>query len=245
LILEVEEIYQDVKKYTNRECKAEYEIIEAADAYIFSTRLLSDTLNKYNKPYTISSGNYLSEPRIVEQLHDGITHVVYAGTFDPEKGGAIAAIKAALYLTRRFHVHILGFGSRKDVENVIELIKQVNAQSEACVSYEGALTGKPFIEFLQRCHIGLSTQNPTGQYNDTSFPSKILTYLSNGLKVVSVAIPVVAKSPLAKSLFLYNSSNPQAIAEAVLEAEKTSNKDSAALLCELDRDFLKSISELV
>ena len=37
--------------------------------------------------------------------------MLYAGTFDVNKGGADMAVMSGEYLSENFHLHIIGFGS--------------------------------------------------------------------------------------------------------------------------------------
>lgn len=113
LLLEVEEIYQDVKKYSSRMEKREYHFFEIADSYIFPSELLNEKINTQNKPYTIIHGSYQVEEDRACKLDNGKIHAVYAGTLDPRKGG-ILAVTAAAFLTEKYHVHIIGFGSEKE-----------------------------------------------------------------------------------------------------------------------------------
>lgn len=46
---------------------------------------------------------------------------MHAGTFDPRKGGAIAAE----YLPHNYHVHIIGFGLKCDTEQLKNKIKEI------------------------------------------------------------------------------------------------------------------------
>ena len=39
---------------------------------------------------------------------------VYAGTYDPRKGGVLAAVAAGQYLDDKYHIHIIGFGDEQD-----------------------------------------------------------------------------------------------------------------------------------
>ena len=52
----------------------------------------------------------------------------------------------------------------------------------------------PCLKFIQKCQIGLCTQNIDAAFNTTSFPSKILSYMSNGLEVVGVNIAAIKNS---------------------------------------------------
>ena len=123
-------------------------------------------------------------------------------------------------------------------------IDQTNQESQCRVTYDGVLTGEKFSQFLQSCQIGLSTQNPNGAFNDTSFPSKILTYLCNGLKVVSVRIPAVERSAISGAVTFYEEQTPEAIADAILKV-KLDGKDSKDLIRQLDLKCKKELAQLI
>jgi glycosyltransferase involved in cell wall biosynthesis len=167
VILEVEEIYQDVTAYSNYMRKLEYKSFEAADKYIFSTEMLNEKLNHKHKPYSVIYGTYQVEEDRGIRFDDGKIHVVYAGTFDPMKGGALAAAGAAEFLPDKYHVHIIGFGSNEDKTMLLRKIDELSNTTKATITYDGLLRGEEYIQFLQKCHIGLSTQNPDAEFNDT------------------------------------------------------------------------------
>lgn len=235
LILEVEEIYQDVVRASSIKKQGEYSIFKKADAYVFSTELLKEKLNTFNKPDLVIYGTYNVEKKLSDKFDDGKIHVVYAGTFDPRKGGAAAAAAAA-YLPNNYVVHICGFGNEKDTANLLAIVEDNNKHTEqALLSYEGLLKGETYLRFLQSCHIGLSTQNPNATFNATSFPSKILSYMSNGLSVVSVRIEAIERSEVGKGIAYYDVQSPEEIAKAVLTVSPT-NKNRE-LIAQLDEQF--------
>lgn len=246
LILEVEEIYADVNG-REQDRKKEYRVFSAADAYIFPAELLNQKLNKAGKPYTLICGTYQAEPERnvrFEDLQEKI-HCVYAGTFDPRKGGCQMAIGAAQYLPENYHVHIIGFGSEKDFGETMKILEQTTPKCRCALTYDGCLRGEEYIRFLQSCQIGLSTQTPDGDYNDTSFPSKILSYMANGLQVVTVRIPVVEESPVGQYMSYYDDPAPEAIAKTILAVDVSKTKDSRSVLEALDREFVKNIKVLL
>ena len=246
IIGEIEEIYQDVHQPGATRAKNEYCFIESCEKYIFPTSYLDSKLNTKMKPAVVIHGIYSVEPRRdVEQFDDGKIHVVYAGTLDPQKGGAAAAAAAA-HLSDRYHIHVLGFGDKNQISAITKVIDDVNESSQAEVSYDGYKQGEDFIGFLQKCQIGLSTQDPSAVFNETSFPSKILTYLSNGLKVVSIKIPAVENSAVGKSLFYYDKQEPELIARAITHcSDAKSAVDGNTLLKVLDETFIKELSGLL
>lgn len=243
LILEVEEIYQDVGAPKFKRMTAyENEMIRSADAYIFPTELLNEKLNKENKPHVIIYGTYNVEPQVVEKFSDGKIHVVYAGTFDSRKGGALAAIEAAEFLPANYHLHICGFGTTKDTEEVLSRINSVAKRSVASISYDGLKKGVDYIRFIQSCHIGLSTQNPSAAFNDTSFPSKILSYMANGLAVVTIDIPVIRRSSIGKYINYYEEQTPENIAEAVVA---TKFENVREIVKRLEAQFIKALYNVI
>lgn len=244
LIIEVEELYSDVKEdYALREKEIEY--LQNADKYIVITKLLDKQVNHQNKPRIISHGTYQTISKCNDKFNDGKTHVVYAGTFNPVKGGVFSAIEVAEYLDESFVLHILGKGSESDTENVIKKIEQVSICSKCTIVFEGYKTGKDFNKFIQSCHIGLSTQQPNGKYNASSFPSKILMYMSNGLPVVSIRIPAVETSKVGDLVYYYDASSSQNIAEAIKSVPIDKVFDVREKLDELNEQFLTDLSQLL
>jgi glycosyltransferase involved in cell wall biosynthesis len=244
IILEVEEIYQDVLNLPNYFKKIECEIIERAAKYIFSTQLLNEKINIANKPNTVIHGTYNVELDRGPKFNDGKIHVVYAGTFDPRKGGALAAA-AAEYLSNNYHVHIIGFGSKDDTNMLLKKIDEISKITEATVSYDGLLSGEEYIQFLQKCDIGLSTQIPEAAYNESSFPSKILSYMANGLRVVSIRIKAIEMSAVGQAVYYYDEPNAEAIANAIISIDINEPYNSRELIRRLDEHFVKNIKKLL
>lgn len=244
LILEIEEVYADITgKLKDR--KKENRLFNSADAFIFSTDLLAEIVNIAHKPYAVVYGTYIIENNRNFRFDDDLIHVVYAGTLDPRKGGSAAAAAAAIYLDNSFHIHILGFGSKENLEQIKNQISIIQENSTCLITFEGVLCGEDFIKFIQACDIGLSTQNPDAAFNATSFPSKILTYLANGLKVVSIRIPAIENSSLGNILYYYDEQTPQKIAEAIILATKSQSNDNRIYLSKLDNDFKQSLRSLL
>lgn len=243
LVLEVEEIYGDVME-NERVSNKEYSFCNLADAYIFPTELLDEKINTTKKPSTIIYGTYKVEEKLADKFDDGKIHIVYAGTLDPRKGGAIAAT-AGEFLDGGYHIHILGFGNDENKKYLFSEIDRVSKFSECKVTYDGLLSGNDYIRFLQSCHIGLSTQNPNAKFNDTSFPSKILSYLANGLRVVSVNIPAIEASAIGNCIYYYDEQVPQKIAKVVKQVDFEEQYLSGNLVSKLDKQFVSEIKRLL
>lgn len=240
IIGDIEEIYQDVSKQSVKVCRNEYRFIDICSKYIFPTQLLDQKINAMHKPSLVIHGVYTAESNAEAKFSDGKIHVVYGGTLDPNKGGAVAAT-ATEFLPENYHVHICGFG---DPSQIILIVDQVQKKSKAKITFEGELKCDDYKRFIQKCHIGLSTQNPDAAFNATSFPSKILVYLSNGLKVVSIRIPAIEQSAVASCLFFYDKQTPHDIAEAIIRASESDNNPSI-LLDTLDKMFSNDMTILL
>ena len=202
-------------------------------------------INFSDKPYAITHGTYHVEPDRNFRFDDNKIHVVYAGTLDPRKGGAASAAAAARYLPENYHVHILGFGSDEQIANMKSLIEDVNRISSADVSYDGVLSGEDYIRFLQACQIGLSTQNPDAAFNATSFPSKVLSYMANGLRVVSIRIDAVESSAVGDMITYYDDQSPEAIAKAIIGVDISQPYDSRQRIVQLDEQFKRDLKRLI
>jgi hypothetical protein len=242
LILEVEEVYSDVSHMSSYWRNLEFKMFEIADAFILSNDLLDAKINKYHKPSVVIYGTYQLEQKRVDKYDDRNIHVVYAGTFDPNKAGAQIAISAAEFLPENYHVHICGFGNSEEIKQVKQQIAEMSSKARATITYEGLKKGNEFIEFLQKCHIGLSTQKPEGEYNDTSFPSKILTYMANGLSVVSIRIPVLEQASIVDSLSFYDIPLGKSLADAIMQCDY--NVSQRNLLDKLDKDFKNNLKSI-
>lgn len=250
-ILEMEEIYADVIGKTKLR-KKEIAAAHKANGYIFPTKMLNSEINNDNKPFVIIHGTYQVEMdrkcrifnKNLQTDGDKIIHCVYAGTFDPRKGGAAAAA-AAEFLPDGYHIHILGFGSDEEIRNMKDCVSKVTKKSAAKVSYDGLLTGEDYIKFIQSCDIGLSTQNPDAAFNATSFPSKILSYLANGLRVVSIRIPAIEQSDVGDKLFYYDEQTPDQIANAILSVDMSQEYDSRKLIEQLSEFFERELVEVL
>ena len=243
LILEVEEIYSDVIG-KNKTKDKELRFFNKADSFIFPTELLNDKINVSEKPFAVIYGTYKTESKRESVFNDGKIHCVYAGTLDPRKG-ALTAAKAARYLSDDYHIHILGFGSQKDRDLILDEVRYNEDCGLNNLSFDGLLDGEDYIRFIQSCAVGFSTQSPSAQFNATSFPSKVLSYLSNGLRVVCIEIESVKKSKVSDLLYFYNDDSPEAIANVIKDIDFFADYDSREVIELLNKEFIDNISQLM
>ena len=84
-----------------------------------------------------------------------------------------------------------------------------------------------------------------GEYLESSFPSKILSYLALGLRVVSSEIKCVTESKIASLVTYYSNDEPKAIAEAIKTIDMDLEYSSSEIIKKLHLEFLDSMKKLL
>lgn len=246
LILEVEEVFGVISPNMNSfKKKLELKVMQLADGYIFPNPTLYDYVNDKTKPYCVIEGNITLEKKVAEPISDGQIHVVYAGIINHDKGAKMI-IDIASYLDSNYKFHIIGYGNDEDIKKLVENIKRYNSEctSSAKVVFDGLKTGLDYNLYLQKCHVGLCPQIVTTEYNDASFPSKISSYLSNGLRVVATSSNAIENSRL-KDLIVTASYDPKSIAEAIKRIDYNKALPITETLLSLRQSQISDISALI
>lgn len=248
IILQVEEIYTLAGKYPKCMVDTEIKSIKRADAYILVNDIISSVIKlPCSVPSCVSYGPYLINEIDCDSnsQYDKI-HVVYAGIIDRIKKGAEMAVRACQFLPKNYCVHIAGFGEKSDVDYIIGLIGEIRSTSKCDIIFEGCLNGKDYDNLIAKCGIGLSTQ-VTGKlnYSDTSFPSKVINYLSYGLTVVSTKIKVLELSKVSDLLSFYIEDNPKAIANAILNCPMVGKQKAIQRIEKLNNTFENELKEVI
>ena len=241
IVYEVEEIYGDVINDEKTKIK-ELKAFKNASSYIFSNDYLNSIINTKQLPYVTCYGTYEIPTLYKEAFNDNLIHCLYAGTLDRQKQGAAIAINTARYLPNNYIIHILGFGTSQDLSYTKNLIDEINKQYGVTkVIYEGVKLNEEYLKFIQKCQIGLSTQNMDASFNDTSFPSKILSYMSNGLEVVSANIGVVKNSKISQYIHFYEVQDEKEIANVILNINLNAKSNNVDVVKELDKEFKEDL----
>lgn len=244
VILEVEEIYTDVwddKPNKNKEIR----YINKAYKYIF----VSDILKKIfgNKPNVVLYGSYLVfDEKFKIQSNNKLINIVYAGSIDEIRSGALNSVLCMRYLSDNYRMNILGFGESKSINKLKQEIKLINTQKGfECCKYYGTLVGSEYNNFLSNCDIGLNPQIQ-GDYMNTAFPSKILSYLSHNLKVVSTNIESIKISKIAPYIIFADDDLPESVAKAISTINKTDDATAnISIINQLDEEFIEEIKNLI
>lgn len=244
IVYEVEEIYGDVindEKTKTKELKA----FKNASSYIFSNDYLNSIINTKQLPYVTCYGTYEIPTLYKEAFNDNLIHCLYVGTLAQNKG-ALNAINVAKYLPNNYLIHILGFGSEKDIADIKNAVNEVNnSYGTTKVIYEGLKLNEEYLKFIQKCQIGLFTQNIDAAFNTTSFPSKILSYMSNGLEVVGVNIAAIKNSKVGQYIQFYNVPDEKEIANAILNINLNNKTNNVDVVKELDKEFKEDLKDML
>lgn len=245
IIGDIEEIYQDVSKQKLSQESNEYRFIDICDKYMFPNTILNERLNKTGKPYLVCHGIYKVKEFKSVSYNDRKIHILYAGTYDPNKGGALASVKAAEFLDDRYHLHVTGFGGKELEEQLIAEIDRVQHLTKCQITFHGYLNDANFLDLMHYCSIGLCTQDPTSLLNLTSFPSKILNYMANGLLVLSGRNRVIEESAVGDILYYYDEQKSEIMADAIKAINNQDGSMCRERLIYLDRHFQKSLSLMI
>jgi hypothetical protein len=225
---------------------AERWIIAEADRYLLSTAILNGRINQKKRPFCVCGGVYRPEPVLCVPPNNGEIHLVYSGIIDQTKRGAFTAAQVAEFLDENYRTHIIGFGSEEDVGSLRHLIRVINEKKGRVVlRYEGIKLGEQFTSFLQGCHIGYSTQSPEPEFNGSSFPAKIFSYLTNRLRVVSISTEAIRASEASSVIHFYYHDDPKEIADVVRGVNLKGAPQGLILVGKLHEKFLRDISWLL
>jgi len=247
-IYSIGEIYQKVipEKMSDKKKKMELSWLKDKDGYILSTNGIANYIDlNDNLSIVLPGGLNLNPCPHFGRKDSGIIHIVYSGVINATKG-AKEAVDLAKYLDDKYSIHILGWGAKEgEVEKLREYINQNKKYFKCEISYDGILTGDNYISFLQKCTIGLCMQDVYAEYNDCSFPSKILTYLSNNLHVVCSDIVAVKNSKVADLIHFSDSNGPYEFSKIIKAINLNEPYDSIRYLKKISDDFEKELLSLI
>ena len=224
IIEEVEEIYGYIfgkKKMANRELHA----LQNADAYIYPTALINKLVNIKNKPFILIHGSYkigeyatTEEKRVEENFFEpDRIHVGYTGILDPRKG-YIDFVHCAKWLDEKYHLHVIGFGSEREIVQLQQEIEKMQTNTKCILSFDGIRRGRAYEVYLQCLDVGVCPLNPNDEFTKSQFPSKVVSYLSNGLQVVCTRVEAVESSDIAEAISFYEGDQPHDMARAIMKA---------------------------
>lgn len=242
-ILEVEELFQFIRNANSGFKKKENIVFKYPDAYIFSNKFLEEKVNIKHKSSIIINGVYKIEKKfdIIQDCKKNI--VVYAGSLEEQKG-VDYIIRSAQFLDNNYELRIIGFGNQDDIRRISSLIDEVSKITTCNIRFDGSFKGDSYLKYLQSCNIGVCIQDPDDPFNLYEFPSKIFSYMSNGLKVVVNRLAQIEQSDIYEHVAIVNGTSPVEIAKAIKGIRNIQSK-SDDVLNELDNKFKMELQQLL
>ena len=246
IILEIEDVFSALTESNKRFAKKEWSIFRSMENCLCINDILYEDLKDVpNK--MISYGNYALPDKQPATKKNKI-RLVYAGVIEQERNAAFLAVKSMQYLPEDYELVVLGFGREKDIDDLNNLISNINYEKcRECVKYLGRMQGEEYYAFLQNCDIALSTHmydESNMASADYTFPSKIIVYLSNGLRVVAQKLRVLEKSAVSDCVSFYDEPTPEKVADAIMSVDIESQYDSRKIISELDKAFVEDIKKI-
>jgi hypothetical protein len=177
-------------------------------------------------------------------FNDNKIHLVYSGSIDYIRRAAHNAVEVANHLPENYVIHILGFGKKNVIDDLVRSIENSNKNSKCKVYFEGTKDWEEYEIFMTSCDIGLNLQRKD-VYASYLFPSKVLSYLSMGLNVISSEVECVVKSKVGDIVNYYKHENPEAIAKAIMSAKLFTPEELREKIQILNDEFIKDISNLI
>lgn len=237
-ILFVAEIYTDVLNKTRASRKKELEKIRMFDKFICMSNNLSKLCcSNPGKKSILLFGSYSIVNHMKNTRKKNRVDIVYSGTTSKTKNGLYMAIDAMEYLGQDFVLHVYCQPTKKATEAMI---------GKKNVVYEGYINESLLNEKLCNYDIGLAPQDPSGIYNTSSFPSKIIKYLSCGLSVISSASVSVLESPFSNYVNVFDKYDPKVLSESIIKVSKNLNsKKNTDIIEKMDQKFKSEVITLI
>lgn len=247
-IVEVEELYSYVNKGWENRRRREIDLINSFDYHICVNERIASTVTNGKNKAILSYGSYYLPNYNKHIITTDEIHLVYAGVIESNRNAACLAVEAMKYLPSNYKLHVLGFGNEEDIQKIKSKMQAINSIFGEKCEFCGEMHGEEYYSFLQKCNIGLSTHQyfPSDMLSaDYSFPSKILTYMANGLKVVAQKIESLTNSSISDFITYYIDPKPEEIAKAIISVNTNDGYDGRKIISKLDQSFCCEIKKLL
>lgn len=248
LILDFGEEYNKVKKGNILYQWAEPRLIKCADKFIFGNDLMANLYGIEPENYIVVYGQYINSSNTKKKKKkttDNKIHLVYAGIISESEKSAFRAIELGRYLDNNYVIHILGEIGKGSEVFFHSCIEKVNKMNNCIVIYEGVKTGNDYIDQMLQYDIGLNLRLIDEKYNNFSFPSKILSYLNVGLRVVSSKINSVMISEVSSLIYYFKENTPNSIVETIRDIDLNEPYDPISKLEKMDKALVNNINYLI
>ncbi len=162
-------------------------------------------------PYELVPG-FIRDPGTASTSYRGEPlRLLYAGSLDQTRGvDLLMRAMDQLPLTLRWQLDITGSGPLEEEVRAFASRERQNAQ----VRFHGSMAPVLHEALLRECHVGLNCQRDSDPISEVTFPSKVFTYLSSGLHVLSSRASEIT-SVCGPACSYYEEETPASLAKAL------------------------------
>jgi glycosyltransferase involved in cell wall biosynthesis len=159
---------------------------------------------------TGSPGFLPDELQALTRPSDSEVRFLYSGALDTTRGVDLLLEALELLPEHGWHLDITGYGALTD--RVSRFAQDLRCDGK--VKYHHSLPPEAYQEVVQAAHVGLNCQRASELISSVTFPSKVFTYLSAGLLVISSKAGCVEQI-CGNACFYYEGETPVALAAAM------------------------------
>lgn len=231
----------------------EKKFFNLADGYILASPFMSEFINN-RKPFIINYGNYETKDTKNRFIRNDKIHVAYTGVIENLRGAAKLAVNSSRFLNYNYQMHIAGYGTEENINEIIKLCDQINSdKGYKVVIFHGLLLGDKFDELLNKCLISLNThsyQEDEIWKSKYSFPSKIPLAMSYDNYIVSHNMILISTSPFNDCTEYFEDFDPLNVANAIQKCamkilKKCYSKSPRKIIQELDMSFTYDLINMI
>lgn len=241
LVLEIEEQYSmiwNLSKYD--QFKEKMLLKRGRNRSLVVSELLAQKLGVLHP--IVSYGSYNSfKGAIPEKGQRTETRLVYTGSIDKVKNSAYIAMEVMPHLPSNYALKISGPIAKGEKDFFMQKLDSINQKCgrNAC-DYLGVLGDKEYSDLLLHADIALNLQQE-GEFGQFLFPSKILTYLSYNLPVVTTRGESIVKSSVSDIVYFTDDFSLEKIADRIMRVDLHDSIDRRARLDEMSRRFMEEL----
>jgi glycosyltransferase involved in cell wall biosynthesis len=137
---------------------------------------------------------------------------LYSGSLDPARGGDVLVAVVKLLPAEGWQLDVTG-GIGEYAEELSRLSTEVRFRGK--LRFQGSLPEEELQMLARECQVGLNLQKSSDPISDVTFPSKLFSYFSQGLHVISTRASHV-ESVCGQGCLYLDAETPEALAAIMI-----------------------------
>lgn len=137
---------------------------------------------------------------------------LFSGSLDQTRGGDLLYDAVKLLPEEGWRLDVTGA-----IGGFAEKLSQLGNEDRfrGKVSFHGSLPGVEYLMLVRECHVGLNCQKSSDPISEVTFPSKVFSYLSQGLHVISTRASHV-EAVCGQGCLYLDAETPEALAAMMI-----------------------------